>query len=423
MTKISKKFRHLALLPLYALFFFIGAVTVQAATYYVATTGKDAQTCVTAQTITTPYRTIAAGVECLNPGDTLYIRSGTWTEQINMTGKSGTAGNYITIAAYPGETVTIRTTGNTPPTAPVASLGFVIYDGFVFDGVNTSDNNLAAINFNSGEHDLIYQNNEIKNFKGHGFYVQGNNITLRNNTIHDQVSVCQCPGERWYGLYFHHGSNLLFEGNNVYDNPGGGIQAYPGPITNLIIRNNKIHDNNTLLSSPIGGIVILEVSGTPITGVQVYNNLIYNNGSAPTHGDSPGIRVSHLVDGTKIWNNTIYGNDGWGIKIEASTATNTVVQNNIVYQNTMGAVIDVGTGTILSNNLTSNPNFVNASAFDFNLQGSSPAVDAGVPLSNVKTDFKNTPRPQGVTHDIGAFERGTGSDDTPPSPPQSLRIN
>src|SRR5678816_3330665 len=103
MTKLSRNLRNLVLLSLCALCFFIGAVTVQAATYYVATTGDDAYACATARTITTPLRTIAAGVACLNPGDTLYIRSGTWTEQIDMNGKSGTAGNYLTIAAYPGE--------------------------------------------------------------------------------------------------------------------------------------------------------------------------------------------------------------------------------------------------------------------------------------------------------------------------------
>ena len=71
MTKILRELKHLVLLSVGALVFLVGAVTVQAATYYVATTGNDTHACATAQTISTPLRTIASGVACLNPGDTL----------------------------------------------------------------------------------------------------------------------------------------------------------------------------------------------------------------------------------------------------------------------------------------------------------------------------------------------------------------
>ena len=109
MTKNSRKLKHLLMLPLCALFFFIGAVTVQAATYYVATTGNDARTCATAQTITTPKRTIASGVACLNPGDTLYIRAGTWTEQIDLqrSEQNRLGWQLYHHRGYPGETVTL----------------------------------------------------------------------------------------------------------------------------------------------------------------------------------------------------------------------------------------------------------------------------------------------------------------------------
>jgi hypothetical protein len=41
------------------------ASSVEAATYYVATTGSDAVSCSTAQTIGTPKLTIVAGIGCL----------------------------------------------------------------------------------------------------------------------------------------------------------------------------------------------------------------------------------------------------------------------------------------------------------------------------------------------------------------------
>src|SRR4029079_7721200 len=99
MMKNSREFKHLLMLPFCTLFFLIGAVMAQAATYYVATTGSDTVSCATAQTINTPKRTIASGVACLNAGDTLYIRAGTWTTAIDLSTKTGTPGNYITVAA------------------------------------------------------------------------------------------------------------------------------------------------------------------------------------------------------------------------------------------------------------------------------------------------------------------------------------
>ena len=55
MVKISRKRKHLVMLPVCALFFFIGTITVQAATYYVATTGNDSKP----GTVSQPFRNIA----------------------------------------------------------------------------------------------------------------------------------------------------------------------------------------------------------------------------------------------------------------------------------------------------------------------------------------------------------------------------
>ena len=441
MTKISSELKHLVMLPICALFFFIGAVTAQAATYYVATTGNDAHTCANAQTVTTPKRTIASGAACLNPGDTLYVRSGTYTTPIDTRGHSGTAGNPITVAAYPGEKVTIRPAGGNWTIYPDANQGYIVYDGFHLDGASLNPaTEPQGIWIYSNMHNITIQNSEIVNFHSSGFYIEGDNITLRNNTVHDQISTCQCVGERWYGIYFHHGNNGLIEGNDIYDNPGGGMQAYPGPISNLVIRGNKFHDNNFLASSDVDGITVSEgtTNGVQqaITGVQIYNNLVYNNGSAPTHGKAGGIRVSSGPDATKIWNNTVYGNSYWGINIQngvTKNPTNTIVQNNIVYGNTAGQIVNVGINTTFGANLCNvggegcqfvgNPRFVNAAESNFNLNANSPAIDAGVPLSTVKTDFKKTPRPQGATYDIGAYEVGTGSDTASPNTPLGLRVN
>ena len=74
-----------------------------AATYYVATTGSDANPGSQAK----PFQTLNKGVSLLQAGDTLYIRGGTYTpgtfgQHGTGTMPSGTSWtNAITIAAYP----------------------------------------------------------------------------------------------------------------------------------------------------------------------------------------------------------------------------------------------------------------------------------------------------------------------------------
>jgi hypothetical protein len=422
---ISRKFCYLILL-LYG-FLFIDTVTAQAATYHVATTGNDANTCGQSQSNATPKRTFASALVCLVAGDTLYIRGGTYTEQIDIqtANLTGTDGKYITIAGFPGETVILRIADAPRSYGPIkarGSRGWFIFDNLVLDGVNGGEG--GGWQIRDGNHHFILRNLEIKNFKNHSaVLVMASNVIIQNCKLHDQISTNGEPGTRHYGVYFHDGNDSVIEGNESYNNAGGGIQVYghEGTINNLIIRNNRIHDNNTWPDIPVGGIVVSKGSAAgPLTNVSIYNNLVYKNGSSPTAGNAPGIRVDTGATGTKIWNNTLYGNKGWGIVINNSMTMNTYVQNNIVYGNTLGQIYNAGTNSILDHNLATNPNFVNVTSFDFRLQDNSPAIDAGVILSQVTTDFRMNRRPQGFAHDVGAYEGSATS--TSLSPPRNLKV-
>jgi hypothetical protein len=408
MTKTARKHKYLGISTLWILFTFLGTIAAEAATYYVATTGNDAHVCTTAQTVTTPKKTITSGITCLKPGDKLYIRAGTYTERIDLAtpNKTGTAGNYITIAGYPGEKPTIRYADGTNSWGVVrarGNRGWLIFENLVLDGALSGDR--SGWQIVEGNHDFILRNLEIKNFRMNGLLIGGDNIQVINCKIHHQWSTTV---DRWYGIYFHHGANGLIEGNEIYNNPGGGIHAYPGTIKNLIIRGNRVYSNNTMPTSGVDGIVVFRgqmygVTQT-ISGVQIYNNVVYRN--SVYGGASGGIRVSNGPDGTKVWNNTVYANKGWGINIQtgSSKPTNTVVQNNIVFANTSGQIANTGISSIINSNLTTDPRFVNASANDFNLQLSSPAIDKGVLLSPVKIDIRKYPRPKRLGQDIGAYE-------------------
>lgn len=72
-----------------------------ATTYYVSTTGSDANL---GTSTSTPFLTIAKAITKVVAGDIIYVRGGTYsiTTKINIT-KSGTATNRITLMGYPGD--------------------------------------------------------------------------------------------------------------------------------------------------------------------------------------------------------------------------------------------------------------------------------------------------------------------------------
>src|SRR4029077_10743256 len=72
-------------------------------TYYVAPNGSDSNSCSQAQNIITPRKTVAAGIQCLSAGDTLYLRAGTYTSgAIDIHAANGTA------SGAPGSPITIQ---------------------------------------------------------------------------------------------------------------------------------------------------------------------------------------------------------------------------------------------------------------------------------------------------------------------------
>ena len=84
-------------------FFSFGQVSaVQGTDYVVAPDGNDSNP----GSETKPWLTIQKAANTLVSGDTVYIRAGIYEEQV-IPQNSGSAGNTITYAAYPGETVTI----------------------------------------------------------------------------------------------------------------------------------------------------------------------------------------------------------------------------------------------------------------------------------------------------------------------------
>jgi parallel beta-helix repeat protein len=370
---------------------FLNPNAAAATTYYVATTGKDTNQ----GTQISPFRTIAKGLSVVKAGDKLYIRAGTYTETIdsnNQTIPTGTSwSNAPVIAASPGETVVLNGSGGQVIGLAHGYIQYVIFDGLVIDATNAT----FGIGTHSTPHHVRFINVEVKNARGSGILGGGDGFEYINMKVHDNGRTVNLD----HGFYLTK-SNQLVDKCEVYNNAAFGVHIYTvtsasgSRANNNTVRNNLIH-NNAKLGAGAG---ILLGSGD---GNTAYNNIVIKNSGY-------GIQVSSEgPTNTKVYNNTIYGNKYSGVAI-FSRSLNTIVRNNILSQNG-GTLSDSGTGTIQSNNVTSDPKFSNASTLDFSLQAGSPAIDAGIKLSEVVNDITGAPRPQGATYDIGAHEYHTSS--------------
>src|SRR5690349_7153691 len=101
---------------LVAIIFLLVAVNAHATTYW-ATVSGGAGTCGAASGTSDPgaYRTLTQGVACLASGDTLNLKTGTYTTQLNLNNVPSGGGSYASatiIQSAPGNLATLQVNGN-----------------------------------------------------------------------------------------------------------------------------------------------------------------------------------------------------------------------------------------------------------------------------------------------------------------------
>jgi len=360
-----------------------------------------------------PWATILHGTTTMAGGDTLIIKDGTYAEAILNyvpTGSGSFAGASTVKALNPRQAILQPTSGSFVLQVTGSSKQYIIFDGVVFDGVNIDFNTVKLDgNVSIGFPDHIRLTNcEVMNSgDGSGLLIttdgsatnKGGFNEILNCAIHDNghdQAVSTGTGNT-ANIYVQNADNL-FEGNDIYNGWGVGItnnKQNSGFPDRNIYRKNTIHDNG-LYGQKGTGLVL-----TSNADLQIYNNLIYNNSGTFAYGIDTDVNFTTT---SKIEHNTIYGNAGTGINL-GSNCSNNYVRNNIVYNNGAG-ISDSGTGDTVSNNLTTNPSFVNAAGADFHLQSTSAAIGYGMDVSadGITTDFDGVSRPTNGTWDAGAYE-------------------
>jgi Right handed beta helix region len=262
-------------------------------------------------TLHQPLLTINKALSTLEPGDTLYLRSGLYKEVIDPK----TA--MITIQAFDGELVTIE-----PPAGKAAlnieGIHHTIWRDLVLDAVHTQ----FGVRLTDGAHHNRFENLEVKNARRSGIVASEGT----GNTDYNEFINCKShnngSGVLDHGIDLATSDNLV-EGGEYYRNLGFGIHLYNDSPT---VHRNVIH-RTSAYDNGMFGIMITSGDGNVAQG-----NIVWLN----AHG---GIEINWGVGSTNttVSNNTIFDNGGESIAI-GSNNTNVKVINNIVYMNLEGIV-------------------------------------------------------------------------------------
>ena len=394
-----------------------------------------------------PWATLQRAVnQPVQPGDTVHVMDGTYVGFISDV--DGTANAPITWKAE-GANVVLNQPFNPPnynqdvirledadynvidgfeltasPRAGIAILGSEsdFITGVVVRNCNAHDNTRWGI-FDGFANDSLYEYNITSGSQvEHGIYHSnsGDNAIIRYNLVYgNNAAGLHNNGDASLG---GDGicSNLLIEGNVIYQNgSGGGAAINMDGVQDSIIRNNLIY------AASASGIIGYQIDAA----APAVNNVIVNN--TVIMDDSGGRWALGLKNGSsagcRVFNNVFYRNHSFrgAIELDGAPGAGFMSDYNVVVDR---FTIDDGNSVLTlaqwqsatgqdANSMLIDPStlssyFVDPANDDWHLRSGSPAEDSGTAglggASAPALDYEQDPRPQGSGFDIGADELGTG---------------
>ncbi|GEM_PF-612899 len=293
-----------------------------------------------------------------------------------------------------GNSILAQTTRNVPSQystiqaaidAAVNGDTVLVSDG-VYSGEISFKKKLIKMISKNGAEKTIIEPTELNRWKGVTIDAGGNEVLIKGFTI---------TKFNQYGIYCD-GSSPRIENNIIKNNTDAGIWSGGFPvIKSNVFTNDPINPQQhtgivgeaTLISRNL--IIKQTYNGIGTNSAQIVNNTIADN-----------FYEGIVASGSTIKNNIIVGNS-IGIKNTGPSGSNLGISYNNVWNSRSSDYFNCTPGT---GNISAAPVFVNQSAGDFHLQGTSPCIDAGDPASPLD--------PDGTRADMGAFYFRQGANET-----------
>lgn len=288
---------------------------------------------------------------------------------------AASGGDYTTVSAW---LASLPSTLTGPEIAEVDDFDLVdIIDTF---GKTTTAANYLEIRAKSGKEYNIKTGTGARIRNGSGatlppLTLSGRNVKLTNIGLLDEVglSAGALAFSGWVA-----GSGVMIDGCFIRTVRNGTDYA----ISNTSATNANLTIQNTVVVSPCRSIDLRSA-----TSAKLHNNVFYRTAAQIGVLAGPATEIKNCYSGS-----TVAGaNDFW-------TGAVPTGGNNA----SSDATANFGTGNII--NLAATAAFTAPATYDFSFPIGSPLKDAGVVIATVTKDIAGTPRPQGITSDIGAFE-------------------
>jgi parallel beta-helix repeat protein len=412
--------------------------------FYVAPTGSDANP----GSFALPWATINKAAQTMLPGQTVYVRAGTYTGvYIN---RSGTLGKPISFRAYPGAKPKIVITEINSPGFLLQGASYINIDGFDLDykvpgvenangkrwegGISIDVNTYGAKPVRS--HHVNITNNRVHGFPGGGIgsgladYIRIEGNTIWETALWSEYDTSAISLYQNVEADFLPGFHNVIRGNTVFKNenkvPGTGIGSTTITDGNCIIIDDSrltqkfledktkypAYKSYTLIENNIcagnGGRGVHVFSSD---NVLVRHNTLYKNLQTADVGDGTRIGGGELTaiaaSNVRFVNNIVYADAGFRATDTYTGDDPIYVVKNIVFERNLY----FGTTNIpnkSSSDLIGDPLFesagVNVLTANFRLRTGSPAIDKALAGNSPVTDVGGKPRPLGVASDMGAWE-------------------
>jgi len=429
------------------------AAPAAAVTYYVSGSGSDSNN---GLTISTAFLTLQQAESVTQPGDTVYVMNGTYTNScsscnvLNVT-TPGTATNWITFKAYPGQTPTISFNGWAGIFfAPTAA--YVEVNGFTIIGNNANVTLAQAQAQSTTNPDPAFNGNCISSDGRNGTAtVRPNHIRILNNIISEcggggvgtawsdyvTISGNTIYNSAWYSIY---GASAISTWENWNSDNS---TAYKMFITGNRIYGNEelvpVFDNNPPMITDGEAIIIDSTRNSaynptndplpPYTGrTLIANNVIYNNGSSAVevfqsdHVDvvnnssyqdvtnpplsGRGEMFLNQTSDVNVINNIFYSATGQNPLTSVPGTTSSIVLNyNLYYNGSISGDVPAGPNDLTGNPLYVDPADANPLNILLSVSSGSPALGSGTSYLAPSTDFLGNPRPGADGYDRGAYQQ------------------
>lgn len=408
-------------------------------TYYVSTTGDDANT---GLTLDKPFKTLEHAIQVVGAGDTIAMRAGTYTPTVEN-------GFFIRAGGQPNARIKLMPYNNEKVVLSAGSHDFVMYlfdsapywiiQGLEFSGggpngytlkidapsVNVVNNNihgsyLDGVKLVQTSNDVVIYGNEIHDpnaaagANAQGIDIVGaDRVWIAHNYVHDIHSI---------GMYAKGNSrNIIFENNRVENLTSRGIML--GQSTDSYLLTDGVYET---YDGIIRNNIIINTDDACLATASSYNVKIYNNSCYNVaklyHGAIFVSNESMLGTGglnVEIKNNIIYGTTRPVVKIGPSAMSDLStlhIDRNIYWnggapvtflsedQSLFNVSIDAWRASlgIDTTSIVADPKYTSLSTLE--IGSTSPAINAGVSTTAVTDDYRHTPRPLGGAFDIGAYE-------------------